>query len=530
MSALQATSSSMISTRRTLRWSHRILLIFVGALTALSFAPFHFYPIPFFSMAIMLWYLYHANSKRQAIGSVLYFCLGLYAAGIHWIYVSIYYYGGTPLHLAIAANAIVVLYLCFVMMWVGLITYLARRLRGLSWLLVAASAWMLAEGFRGWFMGGFPWLQLAFSQTDSLLAGYFPVIGSMATNFLLVLAAGGIMFGLLQRQVIALIIPILILFGGFLLKPIEWTIPSGEAVSVALIQGNVDQSIKWDPADFENQWERYTEASANALTRNPDIIIWPETALTNLYNGQSGDRYLLSPTQKAMAKSFDTDLIFGTFWEENNELPGNALIHIDPKTQQESLYLKYHLLSFAETMPFSPLSNKLYKFISKLDVYPMAQGEQTQPLFEVAGIKIAPFICFESAFGNELIDTTRESDLLLNVSNDTWFRDSIAGDQHFQINRVRAIESRRWLARGTNTGHTAIVDHFGTIIATLPRIDTYDTPHRAEFLIEKVKPRSGYTPYQQIGDSPWYIFWLLLVIAGILFGRPTTPTSPDRLR
>lgn len=529
MSALFSDAATT-PTRRTLRWSHRIVLIAVGALTALSFAPFHFHLIPFFSAAIMLWYLYHASSKRQALGSIFYFCLGLYAAGIHWVYISIYYYGGTPLHLAITANAIVVLYLCLVMMLAGVIIYLSRRLRGIAWLFVAASAWMLAEGFRGWFMGGFPWLQLSLSQTDGLLAGYFPIIGTTATNFLLILAAGGFMFGLLERRILGLLLPLVILIGGFLLKPIEWTVPNGDSKTVALIQGNVDQSIKWDPQDFENQWERYTATSANALTRNPDIIIWPETALTNFYNGQEGDRYLLRQTQQAIAKSFETDLIFGTFWQADDMNPGNALIHIDPETQQESRYLKYHLLSFAETMPFAPLSTKLYELISKLEVYPMAKGEPNQPLFDVDGIKIAPFICFESAFGHELIDTTRESDVLLNVSNDTWFRDSIAGDQHFQINRARAIESRRWLARATNTGHTAVIDHFGRIRESLPRIDTYDTPHRAEFLIADIEPRTGHTPYQLIGDSPWYILWLLSAMAGVLFGRPTTPSKPNELK
>lgn len=520
---MHSSTTHSTEVRHTLRWSQRLVLILSGVLCALSFESFDivsasiFRVLPFISLPILLWHLYHAASRRIAMGSIFYFALGMFATGVHWVYISLYYYGEASFAIAVAANVLLILYLSAIMSLAGLLIYAIRQCRGWAWLLYVASAWMLAEWLRATLLGGFPWLQLGVSQTSGLLAGYLPLIGANATTFVIWLAAGGLMFGLFERRRIWLLVPIILIGIGLVLRPIEWTTTKAQSLRVALIQGNVDQNLHWSYDLFYDTWERYMSRSADSLTENPDFILWPETVVSNYYNGASPSQQSIRDTQIELAKSFDTDLIFGTIWKAENKSPGNALVHISPDDGAEQVYLKNYLLPFGEKIPFQSLLAPIYKQITGFDIMPMATRGNNQPLFTIDGIMIAPFICFESVFGHELLRRTSQSNLLVNVSNDGWFRGSIAFNQHLQINKARAMENQRWLARANNTGISAIIDHQGRIQDHIPAPENISSQPPAQMLIGDVQIRQGQTPYQMLGDWPFRILWIMIILIGLIY-------------
>lgn len=486
-------------------WAGGPAALLAGAVWPLAFSPFDLYPVAILSLAA-LFLLWRGAGAWSAFRRGYLFGLGVFAAGVHWVYISMHEYGGMG---PVLSTVITALLVCFMALFPAIAGFCAalmlRRSKvthaGCAWLLVFPSMWVLGEWLRGWFLTGFPWLHIGYSQIDAPLAGYAPLLGvygvslfaALSTALLLAAVLHG---GRLRRVTLALFAALWA--GGLLLAQIEWTRSAGEPLRVSLVQGNVPQDLKWHPGMRDITVERYTQ-----LTRanwDSDLIIWPETAIPMYY--AEARPYLEVLAQEAAEHG--TGLLVGlVYLDIETRRYYNSMVSV---AEHEEIYHKHHLVPFTEYLPFKSM---LGGFIDAFSI-PMSDfsaGDAYQEPMRVAGQRIGMSICFEDAFGEETIRALPEATLLVNVSNDAWFNDSLAPHQHLQIARMRALETGRYLARGTNTGMTALIDARGRLIGVAPQFEPY-------VLSGEVEPRQGATLYVMIGNSGF----LLLAVAMALCG------------
>lgn len=474
-----------------------------GGLFPLGFAPFGWWPLTLFALAALFAVLHPLPPRRALLRSWL-FGVGLFGVGTSWVYVSIHTYGHAPVPVAILVTG---LFVALLALFPALLGYFAARLvtRPSPWLpvVVLPAGWVLLDWLRSWLFTGFPWLNLGYSQIDSPLGGFAPVIGVHGVGLAAALSAG-LLVALLRygrRWLSALVLAGL--WGiGVLLGHTQWTVPAGEPLKASLIQGNIAQGVKWDRAQRRPTLERYL-----AMTRahwDSDVVVWPESAIPALYH-QVADGYLAVLEDEARASH--TDLLIGLlvydFVKENYY---NSIMSLG---SERGFYHKHHLVPFGEYFPIQGWLRDRLEFID-LPNSDFTAGAAKQPLLHVAGHKVASLICYEAAFGEELLPYLPEAELLVNVSNDGWFGDSLAPHQHLEIARMRALETGRYLLRATNTGISAIIDPRGKLLGVTPQFES-------TVLTGQVEPRAGATPYVRAGNFPVVVAALLLLVAGVAF-------------
>jgi|TARA_R100001244_G_scaffold132383_1_gene108625 apolipoprotein N-acyltransferase len=479
----------------------RVMALLAGGAMPLAFAPVGWAWIAVMALAA-LFVLVAQSSRRQALWSAYIFGLGYFGVGVSWVYISISQYGNGPVVAVLATTAFVSLLALFP--W-G-VAYLVRRLHPeidatALWLGLPA-AWVLSEWMRTWFLTGFPWLFIGYSQTDTTLATIAPVFGVLGVSFLVALLAGGlawVILGLsLHRATVAGAVLIATLASLQILDR-EWTQPAAGPINIALLQGNITQDKKWDPDSREITLDRYQTLTKQHL--GADIVIWPEAAIP-MWHDQARE-YLAE--LEALADQAGTSLMIGVPIRETDGRTYNAVISLsDPA----GYYYKRHLVPFGE---YVPLRNFLGSALDVLGA-PMSDftpGREAHVL-NAAGVPVGALICYEAVFGAEVTELLPEAQLLVNVSNDAWFGSSIGPLQHFQMVRMRAIETGRDLLRATNTGITATVSYEGKVLTRAPQF-------RVATLSAEVTPRTGATPYVRWRD--WPILGVIALGLGLLLLR-----------
>ena len=489
-----------------------LVALLAGMLLPLAFAPFSFFPLAVISPAI-LFYLYLRLSIRRATLAGFVFGLGFFGVGVSWVYVAFHDFGNTPVLISAMMTAIFVSVLAlYPALQSFLSVYLLHKLRlrtqenieKRALLLLFPALWGLTEWVRGWLFTGFPWLNLGYSQTDTPLAGYAPVLGVYGLSLLLALSAGLLVLMWLKRDSakVSLVFFILIWLAGFLLGKYEWTSISGKAVSVSLVQGNVPQITKWDPVMIQARLDTYARLSREHW--DSDLIVWPENAMTTFYNDLV-DSYFTPLLQEARANN--TDLIIGApLMDDDGERYYSSLISLG---DESIIYNKRHLVPFGEFIPLQDLLRGIVGFFD-LPMSGFSRGERHQPPLRAAGQLLAPSICYEDAFGEELIDFLPQAGLLVNGSNNAWYGDSFAPHQHLQISRMRSLETGRDLLRATTNGISAIVDARGRILQRSAQFE-------AEVISGQVQPRTGATPYVRFGNTPVVMLLLLMLFGAMRF-------------
>ncbi|HEB95888.1 MAG TPA: apolipoprotein N-acyltransferase [Sedimenticola thiotaurini] len=478
-----------------------LLAFGAGVLTLFAFAPFGLYPLAVAGPALLLW-IWSRSSARQALLAGWLFGVGLLGPGVSWLHISIDQFGnvGTPL-----AILITLLFVLLLALFYALPGWLARRLLPQaedrpSFLLLAALLWLLAEWSRGWFLTGFPWLSLGYSQIDSPLAGWGPVIGVHGIGLLLLVSAVSLVLlvtGPWSRRLAAGLLLLSIWLGGYALQQVNWVVPAGPSLRVSIVQGNIAQAEKWKPANL-----RPTLAMYRRLTlaqREADLVIWPETAVPSFVGRV--DASFLRPLQRQLEER-DTTLLLGIAeWDRDRGQYYNSMLALG--SGGRASYRKRHLVPFGEYMPLKAWLRPLIDWL-QIPMSDFAPGDRSRPpLLTLAGYPAGISICYEDAFGDEVAAGLPTAAFLVNASNDAWFGDSLALPQHLQIARMRALESGRFLLRATNTGISAIIDPDGGLAAVAPAF-------RRTVLDGRVLPLAGRTPYVRIGDWPL----LLLALAG----------------
>ncbi len=478
-----------------------LLSLLAGFSYPLAFSPFEWSWVALLSMGAMF-SLWRVCTRQSLFWSGYIFGLGQFGAGIYWIYISIHDFGHVSLGLSIF---LCVLFVAFLSLFPGssawLFGTLRRRSPGPVWdVLSFAVAWVMLEWIRGWFLTGFPWLVAGYSQTGGHLAGVAPIFGVYGLSLLLALSAAlGVTVLIAGRRAWRYLLPLLLLqVLGPVLGQVSWTEPVGGAIRVSLVQGNISQDIKWLPEMREPTLELYRRLTEGI--DETDLVIWPESAVPMFLDEA---KPYLDDLGRYM-RNRDADLLTGIIAEDRHT--GRYYNTVIGLGDHQGLYAKHHLVPFTEYLPLKTLLGGIVSFM-QVPMSNFSGGGRGQAPLNAAGVQLGVSICYEDAFGEEMIDRLPDANVLVNVSNDAWFGGSIAPWQHLQMARMRALETGRPMLRATNTGITAIVGHDGGVVATAPAF-------KAIVLNGEVQPRKGMPPYGQWGN--WPVVSLMALVALIM--------------
>jgi apolipoprotein N-acyltransferase len=297
---------------------------------------------------------------------------------------------------------------------------------------------------------------------------------------------------------------------GLALQSKQWTQPSGKALSVTAIQGNIEQNLKWDPAQIEAQLLLYQSLTLNAAPS--DLVIWPETAVPVLKEHAQG--YLNSMDR--LIGQRDSALITGLPLRQTDSYGDlryyNAITTLG---DSQGEYRKQKLVPFGEYVPLQEVLRGVIAFFD-LPMSDFARGPSQQAPLEAKGYKIAPYICYEVVYPEFATELAAQSDILLTISNDTWFGTSIGPMQHLQMAQMRALEAGRWMIRATNNGVSALIDPKGVIAVTVPQF-------QQAVLRGTVVPMQGLTPYLRWQSWPLTLLCVLCLMIAVLHRRLQRP-------
>lgn len=481
-----------------------VIAVVAGAVAVGGFAPLE-QPLLVLASCIVLIQLWQvAPTPRAAFGDGFWFGMGLFGAGVSWVFVSLHRFGGMPAPLAGVAT----LGFCATLaLYPACAGWLQARAPGPPWVraaLVAPAAWTVMEWMRGWVLSGFPWLGMGYAAIDTPLAGYAP-LGGVYLLSLATLACAGALWCLAsgQRRAQAAVAAGLIIAGGAALQTVAWTTPLAVVTHVSLLQGNVAQDLKFDPARYARTLETYAGLAELSQAR---LIVMPETALPRFLD-------LVDPAYlarlEAVGRRNGGDLLIGVPLRDPDGGGHYTNSVISLGTSPRQAYHKVHLVPFGEFVP--PGFGWVMRWLS-MPLSDFSPGARDQPLLEVAGQRIAVNVCYEDAFGAEIARALPAATLLVNVSNVAWFGDSLAPAQHLQIARMRALETGRMVLTATNTGITAAVAADGAVLAQLPQF----AKGRLELA---ALAYGGATPFVRLGNSAALILAALLLAAGLLVAR-----------
>ena len=529
-------------------WRRGLLALVAGGCQALSILiPWTGEPawwLQLASLAALVALVARSRHLREAAALGFAFALAWLAGSWWWLFTSLHVYGNLPAPLAVAS----------VLALAGSLALYSATATGLAWRLgvfvqlgastrpraalwrfplVFAAAWLLAELARGQWLTGFPWGAGGYAHVDGPLAVLAPWVGVYGIGFFAALLAACLApflsptrFGLdpatarPAHRVRALGRTEWIPMGALVtLLGAMWLVPAGDQalapqepqaappLRVALLQGNIAQDEKFRPGSgvpLALDWYGRQMVASGA-----QLVIAPETAIPLL------PRDLPAGYLDEIAEQFRTGhraLMLGIPLGGEREGYTNSVIGLRPRADAYR-YDKHHLVPFGEFIP------PLFRWFTELMEIPLGdfrRGALSQPSFQWQGQRLAPNICYEDLFGEQLAARFAVPEeaptILVNMSNIAWFGDSVAIDQHLQISRMRALELRRPMLRATNTGATAIIDHQGRVTARLPRLTR-------GVLEGEVEGRSGITAFARWagawGLAPlWLIGLLLLAFAG----------------
>ncbi|HYJ42114.1 MAG TPA: apolipoprotein N-acyltransferase [Steroidobacteraceae bacterium] len=495
------------------RFVGSMVAFIAGALLALSFAPFGWWPLAILMPAVLMW-LWEGATPRRAAVLGFWFNAGTFSVGTYWLYIAIKQIGHAPLVLALflMVGFVAIMGAYHALLGWLVAKYLPQR-GAMRWLVGIPGAWLLIEWWRSWFLSGFGWLALGYAHTDNWLGGLAPVIGQFGLGLLTLLLAGALVTLLLgdrRSRIVSGGIFVVIWGAALGVRGIEWTEAYSRPIEVAVVQGAIPQDEKWLTENLESILEVYRTRTREA--HGADLIVWPESAIPDLANHHI--EFYREVYQEASARG--SSLMMGTLREEDNPKTGeeeyfNSVLSMDKSTPGVGWYDKHHLVPFTEVVPVPGFVRQWLRLMS-LPYSDFNRGAAQQAPLESAGQRISASVCYEDAYGATQLPALRTATLLVNVTNDAWFGRSPARYQHLQISRLRAWEAGRPMVRAANDGVSAVIGARGEIVKSAPE-------YEANVMRASVQPRIGLTPYARTGN--WLIVCLALVfgLAAAYVGR-----------
>lgn len=481
----------------------RPLVAFVaGAAMVPAHAPLELFPLALVSLAVLTQLWVTARGAREAAWLGWCFGLGTFLAGVSWVVISLHRFGAMPAPLAAFATFAFCAVLALYPALAGAAQARLRASPALRAALVIPACWTLAEWLRATLLTGFPWLALGAAMVDSPLAGFAPLGGVYATTLAAAVCAGLLWcVALRQARWTAALAFAVLGAGGAGLRDVPWTEPAGAPLAASVLQGNVPQDLKFDPERYARTLETYARLAEGSRAR---LIVLPETAVPRMLD-RVEPAYL--DRLEAAARRNGGDLLLGVPVRAAPDTVYNAVLSLGTAPRQ--LYYKSHLVPFGEFVP--PGFGWVVRVLS-IPLADFARGPAHPAPLAAAGQSIAVNICYEDAYGAELIRQLPGATLLVNVSNVAWFGDSLAPAQHLQIARARALETGRAHLAATNTGITAAIGRDGRVLARL-------APFTEGRLDVSVQGYAGATPYVRWGDWPALAACLLALAVVALLRR-----------
>lgn len=480
-----------------------VLLILSGLISLFAFAPYSILLctiIPF----LVIFSIQYPKTNKKLFAFCLLYGDSYFVIQIYWIFYFLY----VEIKAGFFVTALaVILFPLYLGLYPALALFSFHKLKSKSitfnYLLLFPSLWVLFEWIRGFALGGYSWSNIGLIGVNySFLRGYFPLIGEYGVSWVVIslIAALYLIMVHLFRKIniakmeyrITIIYLALLVIVGSSLQTIHYTKAYGKSIDVALIQGNIAEGTKWTGS---NSLEVYSEAIKNTKA---DIVMIPETGISQ-FASTLPQGYL--DTLESYAKNNNEALILGmpVIIDKQNNYVNAAIVLTD---RGHPFYAKRHLVPYGEYIPAKWILGPLYHFIN-LPMVGFSPGSDKQPLLVVDNQKLAFNICYENGFGSELIDSVKNSTLMVNLSDMVWYGTTIAMDQHLELSRARALENQRYFIQETNTSITAILTPDGEIQSQLPVF-------RRETLKDSVLGMIGVTPYERFGN--WLIIiWCLLV-------------------
>ncbi|MDE2158561.1 MAG: apolipoprotein N-acyltransferase, partial [Burkholderiales bacterium] len=434
------------------------------------------WPLPLLTLALLVWRLDAARPARAAVLAWAY-GVGWLCAGVWWLYLSMHDYGSIPAPLAALAVFALAAFLSLYLAAAGA-AYARWRRGGAMDALLFAALWLLAELARGVIFTGFPWIASGYSQIDSPLALLAPWVGVYGIGALL--AGAAVTLRRLDGRAAAVVVAIV---GAAALAPRDFTRGTG-TISVALLQTDVKQDEKFETEHLPDELAWTGRALTDARA---DLVVGPETVVP-LLPDQLEDfapgywaairRHFAAPGRAALIGiPLGSDAAGYT----------NSVLGLSAGPTYR--YDKAHLVPFGE---FVPTGFHWFTRAMNIPLGDFNRGIANPPSFAFDGQRVAPNICYEDLFGEELarrfVDAARAPTMFANLSNLAWFGNTSVIPQVLNISRMRTLEFERPMLRATNTGATAVIDHRGHVTALLP-------PYTRGVLAGRVEGRTGTTPY-----------------------------------
>ncbi|WOB09046.1 apolipoprotein N-acyltransferase [Piscinibacter gummiphilus] len=460
-------------------------------------------------VAGLAWQVSRASPRRAALVAWV-FAIAWGSTGTWWLYISMHQYGGLPSWMAalavLALNAVLGLYLAVVMAVFARL----RRHRPLLDALLFGACWLLAELARGVIFTGFPWAASGYAHIESPVANLAPWIGVYGVGFVCAALGAGLVLGMRitgrggAGAVLGLGVSVTALVALALIKPVPFTRPTS-TLTLTLLQSNVPQDQKFAETTLPQtlEWaQRQLLAAKGQLVIGPETVVplLPEQLPTNYWKPLAlhfqGEQAALIGRPLGSFEAGYTNSVVGLS-RDTLKWPGGYY-----------RYDKHHLVPFGE---FIPTGFRWFTEMMNIPLGDFSRGLRVPPSFAFKGERIAPNICYEDLFGEELAARFAQMDeaptIFANISNIAWFGDTIAVNQHLGISRMRALEFQRPMVRATNTGATVVIDHHGVV--------THALPYFTQGVLEaQVEGRQGLTPYAWWASR--YGLWPLLALAIVL--------------
>ena len=487
-----------------------LLLSFLcGVLLCLSFSPFNAWFLAIFMPAIMFKIWQRLPTRWVALSGFL-SGAGLYCAGISWVFLSIAHFSQASTLASLSLTLLFIIYfsLYYCLLAIG-IRYIINIQSNWQILFFWPALWVLMEWCLGNFFTGFPWLLIGYAQVTSPLHVFAPWVGVYGMSYITIFMAA--IFVILTQQnelknywktwgILAVVV-----LASLWAKHITWTKPSAITQKISIIQPQLDPTIKWLPSTLTN-----IETTLTHLTEpywhHSDLIIWPESALPVLPEE-------IAPWLESLQEKIDKDpihLITGIVTHDQGNHYYNSAMLLSPN-QSPQIFNKKHLVPFGEYFPLRSMFNFIYRDF-EVPMSDLSPGAVNQKLLTYGSWTIATSICYEIAYPDEVIRNINNANLLLVISDDSWFGHGLASFQHLGIAKMRALETGRYLIFANDTGPSAIINPDGTL-------EVNTDQNSKTVLTGTVRQMTGTTPFMRWGSWPILILCLILVVLSLCLNR-----------
>ena len=431
-----------------------VFLGFIGALSTLAFSPFNIKLVIPLTLAVLIYSVINSTNFVHSLKRAMSWGMGYWISGTGWLIVSIYYYGNTNIIISIS----IIILMGILLSGVFIAPFAALKILKFKpnifiHSLILSSCLVLLELARFMLLGGFPWLLPGLVFLDTFGEILIPNFGVYGASYIIYFFSSFLALSIANNKKN-------FLFAGLILLVIFLPYQNNhyetleESLNLSIIQPSLDPFDKYKLGSDTSIEDVLVNLTNQNKTK--DLIIWPESPLPYLTSNPK--------MEKLIARIEEGPAVLSGSWKYKN----NSLYNSMTILGTDQTYLKRHLVPFGEYVPFEEILRGLIDFFD-MPMSSLSEGSSHQELLQFNDFKILGMICFDIAFPLSYISEIRESDFIVNISNDTWFGSSYGPYQHLQIVRARALESNKWIARGTSDGISTIVDNKGTIVDNLKK-------------------------------------------------------------